>query len=85
MEFSHTPVGSPKKPVVTTATKGLIPFVKAPVKPKGFQMPTPPTWISGKTYAKKQRVTLEGKIYKSMKNDNISTPSTSAADWKLIK
>ena len=73
------------KPAPTTETKGLVPFVKAPVKPKGFQMPTPQLWKSTETYAKKARVTLEGKMYKSLKDNNTSTPSTTAADWRLVK
>lgn len=78
------PVAS-KKVGPTTATKGLVPFVKAPVKPKGFQMPPATPWTSGPSYAKKVMVTLEGKTYKSKKDNNTSTPSSTAADWTLVK
>lgn len=40
-------------------------------------------WVSQKAYDKDDVVTLEGKTFVSLVDDNHNTPSTSATDWKV--
>jgi hypothetical protein len=79
---TSAPKEAPKKLDLTG--KKVIPFVKLAKaeKPKGLVMGTPETWDSMKPYAKNATVSLEGKKYTSLKNNNLSTPSSSAADWR---
>jgi hypothetical protein len=66
--------------------KTVFPVVQASTPGPGVVMNhTPPTWTTSGNYAKKALVTLEGKVYRSKKDNNTSTPSSTSADWTFVK
>jgi len=65
--------------------KNVIPVVHTSVPGPGLDIDTAPAWVSGKKYHKKAVVSLEGHTYRSKTDGNLNTPSTSSADWTLVK
>jgi hypothetical protein len=75
----HKHVYDPKKDTA-------IPVVKQAKMGPGVVMSTTATpWVSEKPYPKGAVVSLDGQTFKSKKDKNLSTPSTSGADWALVK
>lgn len=79
-------VDAPKSPKPLDPKKQtVIPVVKKATMGPGVVLSTSTPWISQKPYPKNAQVSLDGQTFRSKKNHNLSTPSTSGADWALVK
>jgi hypothetical protein len=84
---------SPTKPTAPPVVKKtvdikkqtVIPVVKKATMGPGVVLSAPTPWVSGKPYPKNAQVSLDGLTFRSKKNHNMSTPSTSGADWVVTK
>lgn len=79
------PTSPPIKKIVDIKKQTVIPIVKKATMGPGVVLSAPTPWVSGKPYPKNAQVSLDGLTFRSKKNHNTSTPSTSGADWVVTK
>lgn len=79
------PTSPPIKKTVDIKKQTVIPVVKKATMGPGVVLSAPTPWVSGKPYPKNAQVSLDGLTFRSKKNHNTSTPSTSGADWVVTK